>query len=215
MLRVSTTTLDSFRRVLDYDYADEGELIASVKREPVIMPWYVHAGSAWQSLLESEVTPITDIGRIKVGDFYFDSTALRSAHAILGPGVTEVKATKVYQTSHGQATVVAQADHVFGTIITDNKFKASTPDARDYENNLQWRLYCDVHGASCFRYILYDFADQKDGYCELKNIISFKFWPYSELEADCNRWLNLFLGWADSRGLLGYLEREGTGNVAA
>lgn len=210
MLRISVTTIESFRRVLTTEYAKESELIASIKGEPVEMPWYVHAGSAWQELLESAVTPITDIGRITVKDFSFDSTALRSAHAILGPGIDEVKATKVYETTRGPANVVAKADHVHGLVITDNKFKASTPDARDYESSLQWRFYLDVHGAACFRYILYDFADEKSGYCELKAIHAFRFWPYVGLDSDCLRWVNLFVEWAEGRGLLRYLEREGT-----
>ncbi len=52
MLRVSTTSLESFRRILHTDYGSEAELIASIKREPFVPSWQMDAGKAWHAVLE-------------------------------------------------------------------------------------------------------------------------------------------------------------------
>lgn len=148
---------------------------------------------------------------LRMDGFSFSDHAVSAGKAALGKGIPQVKATKNYQTSQGPAMVVAQADHVHGKIITDIKAKFSNPDARDYESGLQWRFYLDVHQAACFRYMLFDFKDPKGGYCELKDILSFRFWPYADLEDDCQSWVETFVQWASERGLMRHFDREGSG----
>ena len=84
----------------------------------------------------------------------------------------------------------------------------SAIDARDYEASLQWRFYLLIHEGACFRYNLFDFANPKEGCCELRDIVSVRFWPYAGLESECRAWLKRFIEWAGDRRLLGLLDRR-------
>lgn len=217
MIRISTTTLEAFRRVLTNEYPSEAELIAQIKVEPFKPTWQMEAGSAWDEALSTEIRDSErETGRVEIGKFSFDVAAVDAADRHIGPGVWQVKATKYSLWPDGtESLTVAQVDHIRGLIIQENKAKFSTPDARDYEQSLQWRFYLWVHGAAQVRYNLFDFADPKGGYCELRNIVSFNFWSYPGLEADCRRWVREFLDWAGDKKLLGYLDRESSTPVAA
>lgn len=209
-MRVSTTSIEAYRRVMETEYGSEIELMAQIRGERVEMPWRVHAGSAWHAALETgQPRDLT------VSAYYFADDHVQAGREWIGPGVWEVKATRIFYTPYGPVTVVAQADHCRGLFIQENKTKFSTPDARDYETSLQWRFELLVHEAALVRYNLFDFADPKEGYCELRNITSFKFWPYAEMENDCMTWLESFLVWADTKSLLGFLERRGSTPVLA
>ena len=209
MIRVSTTTLEAYRRAVQTEFGNADELAAQIRGEPTPISWQMQAGMAWHSVLAAkdyiwdEEHEWADVGG---RSWVFDKNAARSSRNHIGPGLWEVKAT----TQLDGVTVVAQADHVRGLVIQDAKTKFSNPDARDYEQSLQWRFYLLVHGARLFEYNLFDFADPKGGYCELRNIVSFAFWPYAGMEQDCRRWLHSFLAWAEGRGLLPYLHRSGS-----
>jgi hypothetical protein len=211
MMRISTTTLESFRRVIETEYGREDELAAYIKGQPFEATFPMKAGSAWHTVLQR---PLGLPKHWEEEDgFAFDLDAVRFAKGHVGPGVCEVKATRTFDLGE-PVVVVAKADHCRGLVVQDHKTKFSTLDAKDYEASLQWRFYLLVHGAACFRYNLFSFGNPvKHGegvYCELKDVLSFNFWPYAGLEAECRHWLYLFVDWARSRGLTGYLEREGT-----
>lgn len=220
-MRVSTSTIDSYRYLLEHDHASEDELVAQVQGKPFVKKWQMDAGTAWHSVLEDPHTHICYAQSAnepdeyyRSGEYAFSAQAVDSAVMLIGPGVWEVKATRLFGTPYGAVNVVAKVDHLNGLIVTENKTKFSQPDARDYDGSVQWRMYCLIHDAQAVQYNLFDFSDPKNGYCELRNILSFRFFPYPDLEKDCRRWLNRFLDWAASKNLLGYLEREGS-SVAA
>jgi hypothetical protein len=208
MIRVSTTALEQYRRLVEYEYVDEAELIAQVKGDPFATTWQMRAGTAWDAYLSR---PTADFD----ADFTFDLEAIHKAKVHVGDGIWQVKHTRAFDTPFGEATVVGVADHIRGLLVTDVKAKFSKMDAREYEPSLQWRLYLLIFGAAAFRYCLFDFREPKDGYCELTDMLSFRFWPYAQMEADCNRWLADFLAWADQRDLIRFLNRESSTPIAA
>jgi hypothetical protein len=218
MIRVSTTQIESFRRVMTYDYATEQELVESISGK-FAPNWKMEAGTAWQRVLEHPGSTARGTAKDRhheSGDYRFYGKAVDCALALLGPGLCEVKASRIFTVDGIPVNVVAQADHVHGLTITDNKAKFSALDARDYEQSLQWRFYLAVHGSARFRYILYDFADPKSGYCELRDIAAFSFFPYVGMEEDCREWLGEFVEWARSKTLLSCLERKvSTAELAA
>lgn len=252
MLRLSTTTLESFRRVIHTEYAQEEELVAQVRGEPFEATWQMQAGSAWDRAISDQrietcvaktdpgnlflseedastaaertksdqVVPFPCLAcgqwhigkpqRVRVGGYSFSDMAISRARLNIGRGIWQAKNTRQFDTPFGPANIVGVADHLRGLLVQENKAKFSTPDAKNYEASLQWRFYLMIFGAPCVRYNLFDFRDPKDGYCELTNILSFRFWRYADLDADCHRWVNAFLQWASERGLLGFLDREGS-----
>lgn len=209
-LRVSVTTLESFRRLLQTEYGSEEELIAQIMGKPFEPTWQMRAGTAWHACLEKH--PRTGAYALCTsGGFSFSALHVCEALGHIGPGIWEVKAARVFDIGWHHANVVAQTDHCRGLLIQDNKTKFSPADARDYEASLQWRFYLAIHGAPRLRYNLFSFKDpDEQGYCELKDILSFSFWDYAGLESDCRFWLTEFLLWAGSKNLLSYLNREGS-----
>lgn len=223
-MRISTTMLESFRRVLFTEYGSEAELIAQVRGEPFPKRWQMDAGTAWHNCLEGQRCELKHVDDVEgeqgeweplfqweSGGYLFSQPAVDLSRQHVGPGIHEVKVSAVIC----GATIVAQADHVRGLMIQDNKTKFSTCDARDYEQSLQWRLYLLIHEAKVFRYNLFDFLDPKEGYCQLKDIISFRFWPYVGMKSDCEHWVSEFIAWAKSRNLTQYLERQSSTPEAA
>lgn len=204
MLRVSTTTLESFRRVMATPYGDEAELIAYVRRES-IPTWQMQAGTAWDRLLSiydrSVMRPVWEHD-----SWSFHYTALESAHVTLGPGQQQAKTVSVWDTWLGQVQVVAKVDHIRGLRVQENKATFSPACPKQYEQSLQWRFYLQCWDAQEVRYNLFSFAEPVAGFCELKDITSFSFFPYDELESECRGWLMDFLKWARAKQMLPYLE---------
>ena len=128
----------------------------------------------------------------------------------------EVKATIPVRTDYGPCTLVAKADHLRGTTISDAKCKFGQIAAKEYENDLQWRAYLFVHGARrfCYRCVAFG-AEPKEmangmSLHTARESQSFAFYPYPEMADDVRGWLNRFLHWCHNRGIMHYLEREGT-----
>lgn len=212
MITVRVSTLEQFRRVMTTEYAPESELIGTLHGKPPAPSWQMEAGTAWHKVLENPVAhaqidftdPAHPTQYYLSGDYTFSAEAVNAALECIGPGVREMLGSKEIAGVRVQGT----CDHMRGLLVQDAKTKFSTPDARDYEKSLQWRLYLLIHGAACFKYNLFDFRDPKDGYCELKDIVSFRFWPYDGMADDCAMWVKCFLDWAGQKKLLGYLDPQ-------
>src|ERR1035438_2762991 len=78
---------------------------------------------------------------IRDGDYAFADYDVERGRQAMGPGVREVKATKVFDVGGRPVEVVAKADHCHGLIVTDAKTKFGQVDSKDYEASLQWRFY--------------------------------------------------------------------------
>jgi hypothetical protein len=226
MFHVRVSTIERFRAVLQTDYAFEHELIDSIRagQDGPAGNWRMAAGEAWHRVLESDdplpadpdlrpddMASLTEYqGGVTVGfgEFSFDAEAVSRARLVRGPGLMEVTGRKIYSTEHGPVLVKGTADHVHGRRIRDAKTKFGDPDPRDYELSLQWRFYLDIFDADQFTYDLFEFRDPSDeGFCELKNVVVFSFWRYSNLARELAEWVRAFADWAGRRNLLGDLER--------
>lgn len=200
MIRVSTTHLETFRRIEETEWGDESELIAQIMGKPFTPSWQMLAGSQWDAALSGEPA---------ANRYTFATEDILKARAHIGPGLWQVKDAKLATVCGQPVTVVAQVDHILGLTIQENKAKFSPADPKDYEPSLQWRFYLWVHGAAKCRYNLFSFADpDDDGLCRLREITSFSFFPYDALESECMEWLTRFVDWAWTRRLLPHLERE-------
>lgn len=205
-MRISTTTIEAFRRVVTCEYADEQELIANIQGKPFEPSWQMLVGRAWTEVLENPNR------NFEVEACHFDHDDIETALGVFPVGsLPEVKAVVPVRVDGMIIDLVAKVDRIYGTWIHETKAKFSTVSAADYEPDLQWRLYlwaleahvCTYH---CFRMKNPD----DDGFVQLVGHERFSFWRYQGLEADCMTWLRRFLEWADSRKLLPFLEREGT-----
>jgi hypothetical protein len=210
MLRVSATDIEQFRRCVQEEYASAAELEAKLRGAPFEQRWQASAGQSWHSILKTDVGKFWETDQVQYvtqGAYTFSVHQRDVARKWIGPGVWELKETKLLD----GVTIVAKADHCHGLVIQDNKTKFSPVHEGDLEPSLQWRVYLWCHEAKLFRYNMFSMKDPDGGgYCDLYDIQSFRFWPYLRMESDIRRWLKEFLSWADSKGLLPYLERKGT-----
>jgi len=195
-MRISTTDLESFRRIIQTDYGREDELISRIEGHPAPASWQMKAGAAWHAALAGE--PYTD--------FAFEEIHIERAREAIGPGLWEVKASGEVA-GH---TIVAKVDHVCGSKITENKAKFSQASEIDYEPQLQWRFYLLLHEATQVRYNLWSFKDPSEAgaWCDLRDVLSFSFWPYAGLQTDCERWVRLFADWAEAKNLSKFLQEK-------
>ena len=203
MIRVSVTQLESFRRVIQTQYGDEAELIASIEGQPFTPSWQMRAGSAWHALLAGGEQGEAD-------EFRFSAEDVAGAKNSCTGGLCELKATRTAIVDRVPVVVSAMADRLTGATVTEHKATFSAPDTRSYEASLQWRYYLWVFGASCVEYRLWHFSesDKAGQPMRLLGHVSFRCWPYERLEADCLEWLTEFYHWVQAKGLAKHLEKR-------
>ncbi len=232
MIRISTTTIEQDRRLVEYDYVDGGEFIAGIRGEGPPPSWQMCAGTAWDKVLAGNVVTVSHPSQMSAealtagassevirlhemgyDGFRFDPADVAATLQILGPGEWQIKATKIYQwpgsritTTYGQVEVVGKADHLRGLVCTDVKATFSALNPEDRERDLQWRFYLMIFGSKVFRYVLCQFKEPDDnGYCELKDVLPFRMWPHDGMEEMCMEWLERFLEFCEQRDLIKFL----------
>lgn len=225
MLTIRQSLIEKYRQVCQTEWSTEEELVQAVMGQ-----WpgneKTSAGTAWHHLLAS----FTDEGRgqdipepcrngdswqvcVKDGNhnWWFDCDAAEQAAALVGPGLVELPGGRLFNvvTSRGSKMVMVTGtcDHISGKLIQDHKTTFSTPDPRNYESSLQWRIYALLFDADCFRYNLWHFADPTEqGYCRYKEVVRFNFWRYHDMEKDVQTWLTRLVEWLVVRELEKFLE---------
>ncbi len=231
MLTIRQSHIERFRQVCQGDYATEEELVQSVQG---LWPGNdkTSAGKAWHALLASFaddsrgqdipepvnddgiwmvcVPDIADDGRPTGKEWWFEADAAEQAASFVGPGLVEVPGERLFtvNTTSGvqEVLVTGTCDHILGKMIQDHKTTFSTPDARDHEASMQWRIYQLLHEADCVQYNLWAFSEPKEtGYCHFKSRTSFRFWRYPSMEKDVQHWLARFVDWLYSKRLEKFL----------
>jgi hypothetical protein len=139
-------------------------------------------------------------------DYQFTANAIAFAKRYTGPGLHEVTGRMTFEVCGRTVEIEGTADLVNGLVIQDHKTKFSTASVADYEDALQWRFYLLIHRAEVFRYNLWRMSDPKEGRCEVKEVVSCRFWRYQGMEQDCRDWVRRFVLWAEDARLLRYLD---------
>ncbi len=209
MIQTRVTTIEAYRRAVATEWGTESELIDMVKGS--FKPnAHMEAGTAFHAILAEPNSYLTTDGGEDVWfeskGYTFNVSQMEGSIKHVGDGFCEVPGSRVFDTLHGHVKVNGTCDRISGKTIRDAKATFTTPSAANYEQSMQWRLYLLLFEADCFVYDLFAFSEPKDGFCNLRDIVSFKLYRYPSLEDDCNRWVRSFVDWADSRGLMRYLD---------
>lgn len=195
-MRISTTTLESFRLYCEGDWMEEGELLATIKGQ--FVPTHnVKLGSAFGKVLE---TP--DRYRVPHGftcdGFNFGDDVMEPSLALMDRrGVYEAKAEKRYEA----ATVVAKADQIVGARLIEHKTTLSTFDFEKYAKSYQWRFMTDIFAPAFITYHVFCLAEAPNGVISLRGIESFNLFPYPGLHEDCCDLLRRFCEYVRAKGL--------------
>lgn len=212
-MRVSATTLESFRLYMEADFMPEAELIETI--QGVFRPnKKMMLGQAFGRCLEKPEKYRQDAGEfaeapyyrvpIRVGEewveYIFSEAMMQPCLDVFDRrGVFEAKATKEY----GDVTVVAKVDQLLGTGIIENKTKLSQFDFDKYQESYQWRFMLDLFdGATSVSYNVFLLHEDKDdGSYSLKDIEQFTLYPYPDLHQDCVEMVGRFTEYVKQRGL--------------
>lgn len=202
-MRISTTTLESFRLFMqpDQEWMTEQELIDSISGVFKPTP-AVRLGLAFGKVLENP-----DAYRVPAGYVFDDAGHLeyQFSHQTINPclalidrnGVFEAKGVKRY----GDCDVVAKADHLIGTHLSEFKTTCGSFDFDKYAASCQWRFMVDIFQPSAVTYHVFLLDDHDNGVVELRGIESFNLYPYAELHQDCCDLLARFTDYVTAKGL--------------
>ncbi len=210
MNRISVTTLEKFRRMMDgtSSFDTEESLVASLKGEFTGNDKTMF-GSAYHEMVEGKFENGGDM--FKVGDFIFSTEQAapainyRDAHRHMQH---ELPIRKVYETVLGSIQVTGRIDGVEGGDIRDVKTKFRAPADADYTDSYQWRFYLDMLEADTFYFDLFEIKGfiqlpaQSPYYMPELLIIPhepLKCIRYEAMEADCLQLLTDFLAYLDFR----------------
>lgn len=195
-MRISTTTLESYRLYCEGDWMPEEELIANITGQ--FVPTHnVKLGSAFGKVLE---TP--DRYRVPHGytcdGFNFGDDVMEEPLALMDRrGVYEAKAERRYEA----ATVVAKADQIVGARLIEHKTTLSTFDFEKYAKSYQWRFMADIFVPAFVTYHVFCLAEAPNGVISLRGIESFNLFPYPDLHQDCCDLLRRFCDYVRTKGL--------------
>lgn len=205
-MRISTTTLESFRLFMDpeQEWMTEQSLLDTIEGKFVPTP-AVSLGQAFGRVLEDPDRFLVPGGyRIKVNHqwFSFDGATVEPCLALIDRrGIFEAKGVKAY----GSCDVVAKADHLIGGHLSEFKTTTSTFNFDKYADSCQWRFMVDIFEPLQVTYHVFLLDDHENGVAELKGIESFNLYPYPELHTDCCELLDRFVSYVTAKGLDGLL----------
>lgn len=204
-MRISTTTLESFRLFMepDQEWMTEQSLIDSIKGAFIPTP-AVLLGKAFGTVLETP-EPYRVSGGYRCGDYTFPEAVMAPCLDLMDrEGVFEAKAIKRY----GDCDVVARADQLSGARLIEHKTTLSTFDFEKYADSYQWRFMVDIFEPALVTYHVFCLSESGNGVVDLRSIESFNLFPYAALHQDCCDLLAAFVSYVTAKGLDGFLRQR-------
>jgi hypothetical protein len=209
-MRISATTLESFRLYCDQEWMTEGELLATIKG--LFVPTHnVQLGAAFGKVIERPDVYRADSGYTCDG-FNFGDDVMAPCFAVIDRrGLFEVKATKPYS----DCTIVAKTDHLLGARLSEFKTTLGSFDFDKYAASYQWRFMADIFQPVSITYHVFCLAEATNGVISLRGVESFQLYPYAELHQDCCDLLRRFCAYVRAKGLDGFLRERQQQSEAA
>ncbi len=217
-MRISTTTLESFRLFMqpDQDWMDEADLIATIQGRFTPTP-HINIGSAYGKVLEHPDkyrvsggyrVPLRDVKEpIELGDDVMQP----ALDLIRTPTVFEAKGVGRYL-GHD---VVAKADQLHGLDLIETKTTFSSFDFDKYDASCQWKFMADIFNVPRVIYQVACLGESKDnGVIYLKNLEVFSLYPYDDMWDELLDLVRDFVRYVDARHLRAGLEQRQQDAVA-
>lgn len=197
MLRISATTLESFRLFTepDQEWMTEDAMLATIRGEFVPTP-AVELGRAFGLVLETPERYRCAAG-YRCGEFHFNESIEIALAAIDRRGIFEAKAEKVY----GDRVVVSKADHLLGAHLSEFKSTSSTFDFDKYAASCQWRFMADAFEPLLITYRVFELDEPSTGLYGVRQAHTFNLFPYPDLRRDCLELLDRFCEYVHAKGL--------------
>jgi hypothetical protein len=197
-MRISTTTLESYRLFMqpDQEWMTEQSLIDTISGK-FVPTEAVLRGKAFGEIVETPEAYAVP-GGYQRGGYSFSAETMAPVFALIDRrGLFEVKAIRAY----GPHDVVAVADHLLGTHLSEFKTTGSTFDFDKYAASCQWKFMADIFDPATITYHVFPLDDHGNGVVEVKTPESFRLYPYAALHQDCCTLLASFVGYVTAKGL--------------
>ncbi len=201
-MRISTTTLESYRLFMDQDWMSEDDLLATIRGE--FVPTHaVRLGQAFGAILETP-DPFRVSGGYRVGDIALGDAVMGPALALIDRSRTVFEAKAVGR--YGTHDVVAKADQLVGGHLIETKATLSTFTFDKYAQSCQWRFMADIFTPAVVTYHVACLHEERStGVISLRGIERFNLYPYANLRRDCEALVQQFADYVTAKGLDGLL----------
>lgn len=204
-MRISVTTIESYRRYLNGIDKEENLIESITKHRPPTLN--MQRGTAFHSILEEpEKWYYPEMNQFIYEGICFDADIVEKCKAEIDyAGLFEIKHTKVYEVSKERVTVVGKCDQLIGASVIENKTKWSGFDIDSYQSSYQWRFYLDIFFVDCVKYNVFCMSALKDG-IRLNSIEKFEMHPYLNLHTDVKNILSMFVEYIHFRDLESFFQ---------
>lgn len=216
MIRMSSTTIEQFRRWKHTEYDDfekeleaEARLLATIDKQPFEPTIQMMRGTAFDKIIENP--PMYYDGG-KYTFLFANGLLVEFLEADINfavkkqlPGIWQQKYTKLYDIDGLMIEVVGVADMLYGNLVIDNKTTWSGFDYDNYAASAQWRFYLEIFEADQFRYNVFEFRADRNDVIQLRDYHCFHFQKYAGLERDNLSLVAEFVRYLEIKGRIGQL----------
>lgn len=209
-MRISTTTLESFRLFMqpDQDWMSEDELIATIRGQ-FVGNHKVWLGMAFGAVLERPCQYRVNAG-YRVENLRGCGETFEFADEVMQPGLALVDPDTIFEAKgsrlYGAHEVIAKADQLRGAHLKETKTTLSTFDFEKYAESYQWRFMLDIFEAPLCTYHVFCLSEDVAGVIDLRSVETFNLFPYAEMHDDCVRLVRQFEDYVEARGLRAELD---------
>lgn len=220
IVRLSATTLESFRRFKEFEYISEQDMVDKIKgvfTRVAKMDYGEDFGNYIENPSLAKHLPGGGLRMPGYGTFLAPAIVDKANEYIstLQNPVFEVPVRAMYKFRQLPSIIISlRTDVVEGRLIRDIK---TTADFKyeSYEDSLQWRIYLDGLSVDKFVYDVFELKgkvadpDNKEikvaADCELH---SFSLFAYPTMKADIRNWIVDLMGFITRKGLMSYVLKD-------
>lgn len=205
-MRISTTTLESFRLWLEpeQDWLQEADLLDTIAGK-FVGNHKVWIGQAFGAVLETpERYRVSGGYRVPVRG---SSEVISLGDDVMGPALALIDRPRSVFEAKGIGQfcghdVVAKADQMVGSDVIETKTTLSSFDFDKYANSCQWRFMADIFQAPRVTYHVFCLSESEaNGVIALKSIETFHLFPYDGMRDYCETLVREFDTYVGMRGL--------------
>lgn len=215
MLRISTTTLDDYRKFINTDFEDyetaKQNFILELKKElPTNI--YMLRGSSFHEILDNpdkhyKTTNYTYNDIVFSTDCINKSLNLVYKNIDRNIAINEIKTTKIYDINNVKIELVSKADLLYGNTVIENKTAYSIYKNRgqrdfynEYFSSLQWKCYIELFEVYKCKYNIF-LLNTDNEEIELEQFFTFEFLKNQYNNNEILDYLEDFHLWLKSNGL--------------
>lgn len=212
-MRISTTTLESFRLFMDpsVEWMTEADLIAGIRGE-FTGNHKVWLGDAFGSVLEHPARYQVDGGyRIKPRrspeTFEFGNAVMGPALALIDRPRTVFEAKALGR--YGRHDVVAKADQMVGIDLIETKTTLGQFDFHKYADGCQWKFMADIFQPARVTFHVFCLSESEaSGVISLRAVETFRLFPYVGMRDELDALVREFEAYVTAKGLVGLLDQR-------